>query len=197
MIDIILPCYTQKIPENYYECVRSLSENTNDFNLIICGSEDSQPKNVNRGLERAKSEYICVIDWDIIVHQGWAEKMVKAMEDNPKMGIIGPSQGGKYKEYFSGYFHDKDELIDIGSAIGAMMFCRNLGLRWDENFLSGYWCDTDFGRQYKEKGYTIGLHGGVQIEHEMSTTLGKSEYVNKMMADGEMVYFTKWGDLNI
>lgn len=195
VVDIIMPCYNGKeIPDIAYKCIDSIIRAGGDFNLIITCSDKSQPENVNRGLEIAKSPYICVIDNDIIVHRGWIDKMVYAMESDPKWGIIGPNQAGKYAEYFDGYVHDKDEVIDRGSAIGAMMFARNLGLRWDENFKSGYWCDSDFGRQYKEKGYKIGLHGGVTIEHDMETTLGKSDYVTEMMEDGEMVYFLKWGD---
>jgi GT2 family glycosyltransferase len=120
--------------------------------------------------------------------------MVQALKDNPKIGIIGPSMGGEYAKHFSDYILAEDEVREWGTAIGACMVCRNIGLRWSEDFLSGYWADTDFGRQYKEKGYKICLHGGAKIDHEVHTTLGASQYVNDMMEDGEMVYWTKWGD---
>lgn len=194
-IDIIIPVWTKKINPALYPCIESIIKNTDNFNLIISASDESHPININRGLDRCKSEYICIVDWDIVVYPGWLDKLVEALENDPKMGIVGPSIGGKQEEFFSGYMHEKDEVVDRGTVIGACMLFRNIGLRWDEKFPSGYWCDTDFGRQFKEKGYKIGLHGGAKIDHEVTTTLNESSFVNEMMEAGEMVYFTKWGDL--
>jgi GT2 family glycosyltransferase len=197
MIDIVMPCWTGKeIPKAVYDCVGSIIKNTKDFNFIIVGSDESQPKNINRGLDKCTSKYICVIDDDIVVHHGWMEKMIQALEADPKIGIISPSQGGKYSEHFGYLSHDKDEVVDVISAIGACMVFRNIGLRWSEDFKAGYWCDTDFARQYKEKGYRICMHGGAKIDHELTTTLGNSDFANEMMIDGEQVYFNHWGDLN-
>lgn len=197
MTDIILPVWTKKISDDIWPCFKSIVQHTKEFNLIVVGSGDSQVRNINKGLEKANSKYVCIVDWDIVVPNGWLEKLIQALDNDKSMGIVGPSMGGEYEKYFDGHIHKKDEVIDRGSVIGACMLFRNIGLKWDEKFLSGYWADTDFGRQYKEKGYKIGLHGGVQIKHAIHTTAGQNDYVKKMMDDGELTYFTKWGDIQI
>lgn len=198
MVDIILPCYTKKIPDSYYKTIECLSKNTKDFNLIIVGNEDTQPKNINRGLDISTSHYKVIMDWDVYVPEGWLPKLIKVLDDHPDCGLVSPVMGGRYKETGGINNYDGGDITEYPSSVAGCMVIRDLGLRWSEDFLSGYWCDTDFCRQIKEKGYKIYLHGGLEVEHDVSTTTsGNTKYLNEMMADGEIVYFSHWKDLEL
>ncbi len=44
----------------------------------------------NRGIERAKGEYLFIINHDIIVTKGAVEKLLEYCQGNPEVGIVGP-----------------------------------------------------------------------------------------------------------
>lgn len=183
LVDIIVPVWTTKTPYNQLlKLVKHVGENTSDYRLILSGSSESQPKNINKGLEIAKSKYICILDWDVYVSEGWLDKLVKDLEDNPKIGIIGARMYGGYY----GLNSETKELKQWPTLAGGCLLFRNIGLRWDENFPNGYWADTDFCRQYKDKGYEVWIDGRVEVEHDAFTS-GLSE-------EGKQYYKKKWGD---
>jgi GT2 family glycosyltransferase len=190
MIDIIIPVYTPKIPFQFYNCVRSICENTKDFTLIVVGSDKSQPKNINIGLERSTSEFKAILDWDVVVSHNWLEKLLSVLRNDEKIGIVGAKIGGEYKGLNS---HIEDEKISEWPTLaGGCIVFRDLGLKWDENFKSGYWADTDFCRQYKEKGYKIFIHGGVRVKHY---TIGdKDKTIPRFESENAIIYEKKWGD---
>lgn len=191
-VDIIIPVYQENIPDRFYECIKSLFKNTKDFNLILVTSGDPQPININRGLERAKSEFIAILDWDVVVPGRWLHILTKNLKDDKTIGIIGARMIGGYvgtNRNADLGVHDWDTL-----AGGCVVF-RNLGLRWDENFPSGYWADTDFCRQFRENGYKVCINGDVDVEHNPNTFGTQKDKVIEWSDQGEKVYKKKWGNL--
>jgi len=182
MLDVIIPVYSPAPFEGLTRCIQSVLSNTPDCNLIIVNSDKSQPININRGLDRAQGEYAAILDWDVYVPPGWADKLIDDLKNNDKIGIIGARMIGKY----NGLNRQATALQEWPTLAGGCMVFRNIGLRWDENFPNGYWADTDFCRQYKEKGYQVWIDGGVEVEHDINTH-GSGD---------ENYYKQKWGDLN-
>lgn len=186
MTDIIVPIWSPNIPqEKLAKLVLALTQHTDNYRLILCGSSKSQPKNINYGLKIAKSKYIVILDWDVYVSDGWLDQLIDDLKNNKEIGIIGAKMIGKY----TGLNSQSNILQEWPTLAGGCMVFKNIGLRWDENFPSGYWADTDFCRQYKEKGYQVWIDGTVEVEHEIHTS-GSSE-------EGEKYYLHKWGDSNL
>jgi hypothetical protein len=195
LIDVIIPVFTKNIPyDDLSLCIESVLKNTQDFNLMLCASEKSQPININKGLKRAKSKYIAILDWDVIVSENWLEKITEVLDKNKEVGIIGAKMSGKYESWGG-----QNSKVPFGmirewpTLAGGCIVFRNLGLKWDEKFPSGYWADTDFVRQFKEKGYKVFIHGGVVIEHNI---IGSQRGDNKFQDIGEKIYEAKWGNKN-
>lgn len=57
---------------------------------IPCKENVGYAVGVNQGLKIAQGEYILVLNPDIIITAGAVEKMIKYMEDNPDVGLLGP-----------------------------------------------------------------------------------------------------------
>lgn len=183
MTDIIIPVWTNKIPEELNHCLAKLTINTNNYRIILCGSGDSMPKNVNQGLKIAKSKYIAILDWDVYVPDGWLDRLIETLESDKSIGIIGAKMTGKYNGLNA---TAPNNVVEWPTLAGGCIVFRNLGLKWDENFPSGYWADTDFCRQFKDKGYKVYIDGRVEVEHDCITS-GSD-------ATGEQYYIQKWGD---
>lgn len=191
MIDVILPCWTKKIPDQMYKCIYFLTKNTQEYNLIIVGSEDTQPKNINKGLERAKSKYVAILDWDVYVPEGWDKELTKHLDDNPSLGLVGPAMGGNYG--IGANTPRENEVTVQNMVVGGCMVFRNIGLKWDEAYPAGYYCDDDFCRQFMEKGYKIALISSVVVNHDILTTTEPSMFASEMTSVGQQIFNNKWG----
>ena len=191
MSDIIIPVLQDKIPERFIYCLNSIFTNTKDFNLICVVSGKSQPKNINTGLDRAKSDYIAILDWDIIVSPRWLKILIQNLEENKTIGIIGAKMTGTYQGW------NRDAPMGVTKwpvlAGGCMVF-RNIGLRFDETYPSGYWADTDFCRHFRDKGYEIAINGDVEVEHFVETFTNNTKQTDKWSEIGKEIYRNKWGE---
>lgn len=190
-MDVIIPVYAPKIPDIFYKCLESLFKNTKDFNLICVSSDQSQPKNVNTGLVRANSPYIAILDWDVLVSPRWLKILVKNLKDDPEIGIIGAKMTGSYEGW------NREAPLGVTrwpTLAGGCMVFRNLGLRFDEKYPSGYWADTDFCRQFRDKGLGIYINGDVEVEHYPENFTNNLGQVNKWSEVGAEIYRNKWGE---
>ena len=52
------------------------------------------PKALLQGYSLSNSEYICLMNDDVIVSPNWLTNLVKVMEENPDIGILGPVRPG-------------------------------------------------------------------------------------------------------
>ena len=48
-------------------------------------------KSANRGLSQAKAEYICLMNNDTVVTEGWLEEMIDIAEKEKDIGLVNPS----------------------------------------------------------------------------------------------------------
>jgi len=190
MTDIIIPTYKPYAP-CLVKCIESIYRHTNRFNLILACSPYGQVKNINWGLDRAKSKFVVILDWDIQVSEGWIDKLIASFEDN--IGIMGSKMSGEYERWKGLSSQCKDGVQDWPTLPGGLMMFRNIGLRWDDNFQSGYWADTDFCRQFREKGYRVCINGDVTVDHSLHNSTTNPDLKN-LMREGEIIYHKKWGN---
>ena len=93
MIDIIIVKYNYKKLED--QCVKSILENTTgNYHLTIY---DNYPENHNLGqlwnrlIENSDADYICLLNSDTIVTEGWLDELMKTFSVVDNVGVVGPS----------------------------------------------------------------------------------------------------------
>ena len=159
-----MPVYSPRPYEGLKRCIESVLDHTAEYNLIISASDKSQVENINNGLDRCKSEYIAILDWDVYVCPLWSENLIDVLNDD--IGIVGAKMIGGY----NGMNSKANGIQEWPTLAGGCMVFKNIGLRWDPKFPSGYWADTDFCRQYKDKGYRVFINGDVIVEHDIHSS---------------------------
>lgn len=187
-IDIIIPVYQDDIPQIVTEAVDRILRYTKDVNIRLVVSSRTQPKNINSAIENVKSKYYVIMDWDVLVSENWLPPLVEIMDKTPDCGILGVRMEGNYvglNQYVS-----PGETKKAQSVAGGMMLCRNIKLKWDESFPSGYWCDADFCCQYEHEGYSIYLTGVVTVVHNPQTC-AKPEF-GDLSTQGREIFEKKW-----
>ena len=128
--------------------------------LIINEENLGFAKACNQGFRRATSEFICCVNNDIFVWEGWLEALIKTFEDNPDCGMAMPAL---MKQTKRGDEALKIEKIDLSQNYDAYGAGAEFGSCWltkkeildkvglfDENFKIGFGEDRDLYRRMRQ-----------------------------------------------
>ncbi len=210
---IILPTYCPDVQVSEYliECVNRLCESSirriADFVVVEQGREQLASKNlaewsdglyvwskqplgyaraVNLGVSLAKTEFICVLNNDLFVPDGWLGMLLSEFASIPNCGVLAPFDGlvarldpsGKIREnegWWSCVLMRREHFNSLG------------GL--DDGLLNYRFHDQDFNIKTHLAGLTVARTGKVIVEHIDSATYSRMpERVNADVAEkAEMV----------
>jgi len=232
--DIIIPVWNQLKATKI--CLKSLFENTNfPYRLIIIdnGSEKKTKefledfvkqnreqkielyrneenegfvKAVNRGMKAGNAEYICILNNDTIVTNGWLSEMVSIGESSPKIGIINPSSNnlgqkpGKnvtIEAFLQTMIANKGKYADLGTALGFCMLIKKevvkrIGLL-DEIYSPGNFEDTDFSLRAREAGYTAVRSMAAYVYHKENTSFNILKGYKRGFERNKKIFESRWG----
>jgi len=147
MIEIIVLKFNN--PEVEIPCVDSvILHTTGQYHLTV---HDNYPINENIGviwnklIGRSQADYICLLNSDTLVEDGWLEKLVVALKEDPLAGVIGPCTNSCKTEQARQEKTDRKEVVDFGALYPGWClggFCIVFPKKiWEE--VGGF--DEDFG----------------------------------------------------
>ena len=231
-ISIIIPyCNANEFTE---ECLRSIKKHTKDYEIILIdnGSKDllelsenemsiclirneenlGFPKAVNQGLARAKGDYLCVLNNDIIVVPGWAERLIWHLECG--IDVIGPRTNSisgpqallvdRYdnieelnRESESLYKREKHNRFPFYRLVAFCVVMR----RWvyemiggfDEVFSPGNYEDDSYCLEAIDKGFKLAVANDVFMHHWGSVT-HRNLYIDyvSLLKRNQKIFESKW-----
>ena len=199
-----------------YECIQAIRENTQDCEIIIVdnGSEppfkppftgfidckiirndknEGFPYAVNQGIADAKGDVIVLLNNDVVVTPGWAEELLKYLDE---FSIVGPTTNyvaGKQMVQVDTYINkeelneiavslneeNKGEIEEVNWVIGFCMVIKKEVFQTIGLFDTALWpcCgeEIDFCFRAREKDFKIGIAYDVYVHHEGSQTLDEME----------------------
>ncbi len=126
---------------------------------------------VNLGIKNCfkfpEVKYACILNADTVVEPGWLGKMMKAMEMNERVGIVGPLSNKTNPEQMN---KDRTDTIGIAQRVSGfcMLFRREVWEElggFDENFKGGTFEDWDFCERARRKGWHVIIDGTTYIHH--------------------------------
>jgi GT2 family glycosyltransferase len=201
-------------------CLSLLKQHTPpEFDLILLdnnrNSNFNRSSNFNQSIEdnkilqTARTDYVVIMDDDVMVEAGWLEGMLRAM--NNDTGVVAPMhKDRKGVLSFSGIYLMGDDygthahLIDIPErpretqcACGAMMLidmhkCGDI--RFDEQYYK-YFLDIDFSLKIWETGYKLVVTPEVTVTHLAGATLPQGSASSTRLWNEDMPKFKKdWID---
>lgn len=178
-------------------------------------------KGNNIGIQNSEGEYIMLLNNDTVVTPGYITNLVKHMEQNPEIGLIGPvtnSIGNEamipvnytnenYHKCFK--FSDYYTHVNMGNLYTRIpvlaMFCtlipkaiiEKAGML-DENYGRGMFEDDDYSKAVTKAGYSVVCAEDAFVHHFGSASfkaIKTGEY--KKIFDANLAYFekkwnTKW-----
>jgi len=214
MASIIIPIFNQH--EMTYGCINAIREHTQDFELVLIdnGSDPAFkppftgfnetilirnegnkgfPVAVNQGIRAAKGNAIILLNNDVFVTPGWADRLATWLDEFSVVGPVTNYCAGMQMATI-GHYENLDELNKEAEAWAE----ENEGMAEEVNWIIGFcmafkkslyekigafdeslWpCsgeELDFCFRVREAGHKIGIAHNVYLHHEGSQTFNDME----------------------
>jgi len=182
--------------------------------LIINNSNRGFSGGCNQGFREANGEYIVLLNNDTIVTEGWLSNLIKWLESDENIGIVGPRsnfvlpqqavtktpyKSMKEMQEFAAQWaeinSDKGFAVDYLSGF-CMVFRKDLIKQiggFDERFYPGYFEDTDFSIRTSIFGKKLWVANDVYIHHHGSSSYKtKRKYHRKIIEESKKNFLKKW-----
>jgi dienelactone hydrolase len=165
MTDVLIRCYQPNSDR-----VRALLDNltrvtTSPYNVILVAGKRSCVRNQNLALDRASTRYAVFLDDDVLLTEGWLERLRETMDRTGAGAVSGRQLRMDGSPLASAAAVEKGEIAEICFGGACFMFRNDLGLRFDERFVRSQWDDFDFIFQFYELGYKCYIDGRVEFYH--------------------------------
>ncbi len=241
MTSIIILTYNQL--EYTKMCIESVWNNTKNMELIIVDNNSTDgtvewlmknmsgrrskeiflkknygfPAGNNKGFKSVdeNTEYICVINNDVIVTPYWLDRLITHSNRFDVVGACTNYVIGKQREILDIY-NNNDELNtisekfyqdnagkyeDVNWIVGYCMLIKksvidDIGL-FDEIYGLGHYEDIDFCMRAKKAGYKIGIAEDVYIHHFGTITWSKRKELkfHETINKSKEIFIKKWGEI--
>ncbi|MCM8811750.1 MAG: glycosyltransferase family 2 protein [Candidatus Omnitrophica bacterium] len=162
-------------------------------------------KAVNQGIQAAQAPWICLLNNDTVVTQGWLTEMLKAADRIPNVGLINPTSNslgfrpGKMplEEYAQNLRRFSGQTTELTVALGFCLLAKKsvfdqVGLL-DESFGMGYFEDDDLSRRVRRAGFTNVRACGSYVYHEEKGSFRHLKDSNRSFDENRRLFEKKWG----
>jgi GT2 family glycosyltransferase len=160
---------------------------------------------LNLGLAQTRAPWICLLNNDILVTQGWLSEMISVVRSDPRLGLLNP---------MSNQFGLSPERRETPDAVALR--CQRLRGRWmesvgcvgfcvllprhvlervgtfDETFRPMYFEDADYSLRVRNAGFLCGIARGAYVYHYGGATLRHDRLRPRHFEENEVRFFKKW-----
>jgi len=166
-------------------------------------------KAVNQGLQISDADYVCLLNNDVLVGEGWLSEMIKVANSNEKIGIVNPesdevSYGSveellRYKSKSLNSYQGK--FIEVMAGMGFCMLIKReviskIGLL-DEIFGLGGWDDIDYSKRAWQAGYKCVKAKRAYAIHRVHSSFSRLGKKRKRQIGRQTrsLFWRKWGKI--
>lgn len=168
----------------------------------------------NQGLALSRGQYLCLLNNDTVVSGSWLSTLVRHLQANPRLGLVGPvtnaigneakipvgyrnlmdmpTWAANYCRRNSGYLDNISMLAFFCVAMPRSVY-ESVGLL-DCRFGIGMFEDDDYNRRVREAGYQIKLARDSYVHHWQRASfklLGEEAYLGTF-SENKKKYQSKW-----
>lgn len=168
-------------------------------------------KNCNYAFEIFKADYILLLNSDCLVSNNAIEKMMNAMMNDKKIGLLCPISSKaanlsfpliegldyqKINKLFEKQFNKMtfDACTVVGNCLMISKNCIDKVGYFDEIFEKGYSEETDYQFKALSKGFKAKVLIDTYVFHECRVSFGEDEAQLKRREKHLQIFFERWGE---
>ncbi|MGD0623673.1 MAG: glycosyltransferase [Thermodesulfobacteriota bacterium] len=162
-------------------------------------------KAINQGLLISTAPYLCLLNNDIVVTEGWLERMIEFAESHPDAGLVNCLQnndpGRSLPQNLEGYarsqVHGRGQWMELDHCTGGCLLIKREVVQkigtLDEAYGEGYWEDNDYSRRAQKAGFLCLRLLDTYVWHDVGTSFKKTTNRRDKEKENETLYFQRWG----
>jgi GT2 family glycosyltransferase len=230
--DIIIPIWNQ--PALTRRCLEAIGRNTRTpYRLILIDNgseEDTQSflaglagdpswngvlirneenlgfiRAVNQGLRASLASYVCILNNDIVVTEGWLERMVEFAEAHPEAGLLNPEQNhdpGKampedLEAYARSRVQGRGKWMELDHCTGGCLLIKREVIQkvgvLDEAYGAGYFEDDDYSRRAQKAGFRCLRLLDTYVWHDIGSSFKRKAGRGEAQQKNQALYESRWG----
>ena len=231
--DIIVPIWNQL--EVTKACLKSICENTHiEYKLILIDNASDKEtrdylevfsaeakaevtlirnernlgalKALNQGMRLSNAEFVCLLNNDTEVSEGWLAEMLKvagAREDigavNPNSNTLGrkPKRGQSLQSVAQELKSYTGKWSELALASGFCMLIKRKVIQqaglFDEVYGIGYFEDSDYSKRVQQLGYRCVCATAAYVYHHEKSSFIKFKKFDQNFKRNRQIFFAKWG----
>lgn len=188
---------------NYFE---SLRKEFVDLMLIRNKKNLGYVKAVNQGFKQSRAEFVCLLNNDTVVCNGWLGEMINIANDNIDIAIVNPSSNtlaqslpkGQTIECFAGSLKVfKGQWAEVGQCSGFCMLIKRRVIEkigfFDEVYKVGYFEEIDYCRRTQKAGFRFARAKASYVYHIDQQSFKKITDKEKIFSKNRQIFESRWG----
>jgi hypothetical protein len=153
-------------------------------------------------------DFVCILNNDIIVTDGWLTEMIKVASGDPEIGLVNPSSNNFGLRAHGGMTvdglakdlrRDSGRWIEMNACVGFCMLIKHEVIKkigyLDDEYGYAYFEDTDYSRRAQKAGYKCVMAKGCYVYHEDGTSGRFLKDKKKTFDRSALVFQKKWGKI--
>ncbi|GEM_PF-5619491 len=198
--------------------LRELEKEYDHISVIFNKKNKGFAAGNNQGAKKARGDYLFFLNNDVLVGEGWLSGMVRALEKDPAIGMVGPLTNRisgyqmvkkvpykndreffefakTFRRKFAGNITPRRRIAGFAVLIRKELYWQVEG--FDTDYGTGNYEDDDLCLKVRQKGYAIMVDEGTFIHHYGSQTF-KANRIDllKSLDEKESVFRKKWPNVD-
>lgn len=179
-----------------------------DIDVVLIRNEENlgYSKAVNQGMRASNSEYVCILNNDVLVTDNWLTEMIDVSRKDERIGIVNPLSnygsekpfGKRWEDVARKIYEDnKGDYIETAAAIGFCFLIKrkvidNIGY-WTEEYGPGYFEDTEYSIRAIRNGYKVVIAQGAYAVHIEHSSFKKTRDFEGLFSKNQKLFYDKYG----
>ncbi|WP_245728017.1 glycosyltransferase family 2 protein [Nitrosovibrio tenuis] len=156
---------------------------------------------VNEAISRSDASYVLVLNSDTVITEDILPRLYEALVADPKLALVIPSGNDYARDNLDRYVRKPGGYIRTHRLRGhAFLMRRGIFLEiggFDAAFGRGYYEDTDLGRRLNLRGWQLGVHPDVHIQHKGGGSFGRGQSYMQLVRHNRNLYLSRYPNASL
>jgi GT2 family glycosyltransferase len=190
--------------KNYLSSLKS----TRDIQVTILTNEKNLGfvPGMNWGMRQSRADYICLLNDDTVVTNGWLSKMISVAEAIPEIGILNPSSNNfglcprkdqSLDEFAKNLENQKGGFTETVACVGFCMLIKRQVVErigyLDENLPPFFFDDTNYSMMANKAGFKCVIVKDAYVWHHEHKSFGRIAQRERVFAGSRKIFEQRWG----